>query len=450
MTRLKKIFLFLPICTFSPFHTFALEREPTQMDLIAVYQLARQQDPVVLQAQAQRDAAFENIGVARANLLPHIDLSGQANYQRSSDDNQQGRTITSLGVNLVQNVFNKGYLQTLDLKEKQAALANLQYQQALQELLIRVTRAYFNVLDAQDKLTFTQANAQALERQRKQMQQRYDVGLTAITDVQEATASHHQALADVIAAQNSVRNQIEELRQLTGSHPLKELAPLDTEYFSTPGTPIPLTRWEETAQESNKSLLISRLSQAISKVEIESARSGYYPSVSLNAQATSEHVRLHETDSSASQTPGRTNTGQIGLTLSVPLFSGGETSASVRAAQAQFVSASEALEQLKRQVMRDIRSFFNNVSANKSSVDAYKKLVLSAQTAFEATEAGYKVGTRTTVDVLDATQKVFSAQSSLAGQRYNYIVNILQLKYTAGVLNEDDLRAVNNGLRTKL
>lgn len=434
--RKKQYLWFLPVLFCTKGYTY---------DLAQIYLQAQQKDPIVLQAKAERDATYARIGTTRANLLPQIRAGGEL-ARNSSDNNSSDTTTNALSISLSQSIFNKANWDALDASKQQAALSELNYEKAQQELLIRTTQAYFNVLKAQDDLAFAKANEEAVNRQLTHVQKRYEVGLTAITDVQEATASHHQTLADVITAENAVSNRKEELRQLTGQFP-QELALLDTQRFSTPGTGRPLDKWEEHALQANITLQMSRLSQKISKTDIYQAQAGHYPTLDLSVTGQSQHIKNDNSSTSSNSTDGRSNTAQLGLSLSIPLFLGGSTHAQVKTAQANYVKAAQELESARRQVIRDLHSYFNNVQANKSSVEAYTQLVVSAQTALDATQAGYNVGTRTTVDVLDATQKVFSAKSKLSEARYQYIINILQLKYAGGLLQEQDLMAINEHLK---
>ncbi len=404
-------------------------------NLSELYQMAQKKDPIIRQMQANRDSAYAKIQGAKAQFLPQIYLTGDLRKANNSGSNTVQLTLN-------QSLFDKSIWENFSLVEQQATLAELQYQNVSEKLLIRTTEAYFNTLQAQDTLAFSKANEQAVAKQMNQVKKRYEVGLTAITDVQETTASYHQAVANVIRAENEVRNQFEVLWQLTGQA-LISLAPLDTQRFSTPGTNIELATWEQKALNANKDLLISRATQDISKAQIRIAQAGHYPDLNFSVVGSSVDITKNSTNSIDQ---GRQNSIQAAVTINIPIYSGGGTTALVKSAQYDYVNAAESLEDTKRTMIRNLRSFFNNVQANKSSVSAYEKLEVSAQTALEATESGYNVGTRTIVDVLNATQNLYAAKQQLSQSRYQYMINILQLKRTAGTLTQDDLNEVNQRL----
>ncbi|MGL4932808.1 MAG: TolC family protein, partial [Aeromonas sp.] len=218
---------------------------------------------------------------------------------------------------------------------------------------------------------------------------------------------------------------------------------LNTERFSPQTTAFGSDKWLELAIDKNLQLHSARIGKDIAKEQIDLAKTGHEPTLDLGAglsTSTSDYKNeIAGRDSDNSQ-------GNIGLTFKLPIYSGGATSSQVKQSQFNYVAASELLEKNFRSVQSTVRSSYNNVNASIGSVRAYSQSVVSADSALKATEAGYEVGTRTIVDVLDATRKLYDAKQKLSAARYNYILNILSLKQAAGVLEQQDLVEINQGL----
>ena len=413
----------------------------TADNLQSVYQLATQKDPVVLRAAASRDAAVARIDVTKAELLPNISLS--SSLVRSDNSNWTfGDDSTSLSgrVSLSQSIYNRRNWQNLSISEKQALQAQTFYNSAAQALIVRVTDGYFNVLKAKDDLTFIQAEKRSIERQLEQTKQRFAVGLTAITDVHEAQAQFDSAVAREISSVNALEFALEQLREITGRYH-DELATLNTDRFSTaPLSPAEPQQWLTIAEENNFELQAQRIGMEIARLDIDRARAGHLPTVSLSADLGSSKARTDQ------GTGPRGDSSSIGLTLSVPIYSGGAVNAGVSVAQANFVETSEQMEQTYRSTVRQVRNSFNNVRALTSSIRALEQAVVSADSALKATEAGFEVGTRTIVDVLVSTRNLFDARRNLSRARYDYILSVLDLKLAAGNLTEQDLLDINNAL----
>ncbi|HEH9428825.1 TPA: outer membrane channel protein TolC [Aeromonas sobria] len=410
-------------------------------NLLDIYQQAQLKDPQLLQSKALRDKAFEQINEFRAALLPQINLSADLNYLQNKGDTQTGTTAGGK-LSLDQSIYRRSNWINLDLTEKSATQSDVSYNLEIQNLMLRSAQAYFNVLKAMDTLEFVQANKVAVERQLEQTQQRFEVGLTAITDVHEAEASRDQALADEINAENELANSYETLRELTGiDH--RNLDVLNTDRFTPQKTTFGSDKWLELALDKNLQLHNARITKDIAKEQIDLAKTGHEPTLDLGAGLQSSNTDYKN------DTPGMSSEnsqGNIGLTFKLPIYSGGATTSKVKQAQFNYVAASELLEKNFRSVQSTVRSSYNNVNASIGSVRAYSQSVVSADSALKATEAGYEVGTRTIVDVLDSTRKLYDAKQKLSAARYNYILNILSLKQAAGILEAQDLVEVNQGL----
>ena len=406
-------------------------------DLAQIYQQAKQNDPQLLKAAADKDAAFEAINSSRSVLLPQINLSaGYNTYHLDAKDKSKDGFVG--GLQLDQEIYNRSSWIGLDVSEKTARQSDAAYSAQQQGLILRVAQAYFNILKAKDDLSFGEAEKKAVGRQLEQMKQRFEVGLSAITDVHDAQAQYDQVAADVILKENAVANSYEELREITGRE-YTSLDTLNTKTFSvTPLQQSPDT-FVKTAETDNLSLLASRIGQDIARDNISLAESGHLPTLSFTSG--------YQYNKSGPGTPDP-DQGSLtaGIQLNLPVYSGGNISSQVKQAQYAYVASSEELEGQYRTVVKDVRNYYNNIHAAAGSIKAYKQLVISAKSALEATEAGFDVGTRTIVDVLDSTKSLYSANSLLANARYDYILAQLQLKQAVGTLSEQDIVDINKGL----
>ncbi|MBS0432858.1 MAG: TolC family outer membrane protein [Proteobacteria bacterium] len=428
-------------------------------DLMDAYRQARESDPVLQQAEATRRDVSENVAQARAVLLPQISASGSFSDQHGSNrgpqlvDNGSGYEVFTTHTSgrsfnkqatLDQTLFDFGKFASVRAAHAQAASGDAQYQAAQQDLILRTATAYFNVLTAEDELRFTQANEQALAKQLDQAQQRFNVGLSAITDVDAAKAQHDAAAASVIQAQNTVFDNREALSQITGK-PVGELRKLTDELPLDKPQPDSIDAWVNLAVQTNPALQSQRDVVEASNHNITVARAGHLPT--LNAQ-----VSYSDSPSwgappigglPASFGDAESHDTVVGLVLQVPIFSGGLTQSRVRQSIAQRDEQADVLEQDRRNVVRNTRSAFNAIEAGISSVEAQKQAVVSAEKALEATQAGFEVGTRTIVDVLISQQNLLQAQSDYSQARHAFVINQLTLKDSAGTLDVKDVEAAN-------
>ena len=408
-------------------------------DLAQIYQQAKQNDPQLLKAAADKDAAFEAINSSRSTLLPQINLS--AGYNTYYLDSKEGKDNGfNAGVTLSQSIYNRASWVGLDIAEKQARQSDAAYAVTQQGLILRVSTAYFNVLKAQDDLKFGEAEKAAVGRQLEQMKQRFEVGLSAITDVYDAQAQYDTVLASIIVKKNTLANSYEELREITG-HAYSSLDLLNTATFSASKPKQAADNLVKDAETENLTLLTSRIGQDIARDNISLADSGHLPTLSFESGYQYD-------DTSSQMKPDQGNL-SAGIKIDLPVYTGGNTTSQVKQAQYRYVSASEDLEAQYRLIVKDVRNYYNNINATIGSINAYKQSVVSAKSALEATEAGFDVGTRTIVDVLDSTRSLYSANSELANARYDYILAQLQLKQAVGTLNEQDVLDINTGLIQK-
>jgi len=440
-------------------------------DLAEVYARALQNDPLIREAEANRLAALESKPQALSSLLPQLSAGADYTNRDSSGEspftglNADGDIVSLVGrsdvdtettgwdVTLRQSIFRWENWVTLKRANKEVAQAEVDYQAAQQDLILRTSEAYFNVLAAKDTLTAAEATYEALGRQLEQAEKRFEVGLIAITDVQDSKAAYDSARAAVIQAKRSLATQREFLRELTGdtfdtlSKPGEDLA------LSAPD-PAVEDQWVDRAMDQNLRLVSSRLAAEITRDNISFQRGGHYPTLDFYITRGNSDVsgdRRFEFDDPITGSPvatinpldSNTDDTTYGLQFTVPIYSGGAVSSRVRQAEYQHRAARERLERTARETERSTRDAYLGVMAEMSRVEALKQAVESARVALQATEAGYEVGTRTTVDVLDARRRLFEAETNYARSRYDYLLNVLRLKGAAGVLDPNEIADVN-------
>lgn len=418
-------------------------------NLVETYDLALQNDPVLRESLANKMAVGETKDQSIARLLPQINAGASTTYNWSDqkslfNERFPGQSRNNefwdhqFGINLVQPVFHWDMWVQLSQSEKQIAQAEASYLAEQQRLMLKTTNAYFNVLAAQDNLIFSRAEQKTIARQLEQAQQRFDVGLIAITDVYEAQAGYDQSRANVIAAENAVSNAKEALQVIIGSH-LDELNNLGEELPLPEPQPNNIEEWNSQAQNQNLQILVAQSETEIAQENIHFQRSGHYPTLDIVGQ-----FGLNQTTGNL-YTKG--NTENIGLQLNIPLFEGGAVTSRTRQAEYQHTQAQEALTATRRAVTQEVKDSYRAVIDSISQVKALQSAVKSGKSALEATEAGFEVGTRTMVDVLSATRNYTSAQSRYAQARYAYLVSGVRLKNAASTLSATDLEAINRYLK---
>jgi outer membrane protein len=440
--------------------------------LMQIYEKAVRSDPLVREADANKLATQEGKPIARGVLLPQV--SATASYGNGAADgsvtNQIGDIIAASpidsrnyyarnwNVQLRQSVFRWDQWVQLSQAGKESAQADVDYEAAQQDLVIRVAEAYFNVLAAEDTLASEQAAKDAIGRQLEQAQKRFEVGLIAITDVQEAQAAFDQAQAAEILAKRNVANRQELLRSII-DEPAPTLARPERDLPLVGPEPADENQWVDLAMQQNRSLISSQIGTEIAKDNVSLARTGHFPTVDLVASRNNTNndgfsrapCRVLASDCGGNPvgTIARSSTGtdlatdSVSLQFSLPVFSGGSTSARVQQAVYQHRASRERLERTARETERQTRDAYLGVISEISRVQALKQALESSKTALKATEAGYDVGTRTTVDVLAALGLVFVAETNYLRSRYDYLINGLRLKQAAGTLTVEDIAQID-------
>lgn len=414
-------------------------------DLMDVFSLSLKSDPQLLAEAASRLAVGELDDQAMANFLPQVDLSATTNktwvdasaqnFGGQTDYNNHGYTLS-----LVQPIYRRENFVQKNQAEIAIDGATASYAVAEQSLILRVAERYFAVLGAEDDLTFALAEKEAIAKQLEQIQQRFDVGMATITDVTEAQAAFDLASAAVIEAENALANANEQLRETTGKY-VDDLAELEEESPLVSPEPASINEWSETALAQNPSIMVARANVNTAEQNIELQKSGHYPSLDLVAQKNYDS----QSDGNFSGS-SKTHTDVIGIQLNIPIYEGGAVVSRTREASYRLDEAMQNEEQQRRFVTRQTRESFNGVISGISRVQALKQAVVSNEKALESTQAGYEVGTRTTVDVLNARRNLFSARRDYARSRYDYILNTLRLKQAAGIVTVEDLQQINTWL----
>ncbi len=413
-------------------------------NLTQVYSLAVQNDAELKAARATRDSVRESKPQARAALLPNISLSADANnvhtnvLQSSSGGSHSVNGTSSLGLSLSVPVYRRELWVQLDQADDSIAQAEAQYAAAEQDLIVRTAQAYFDILSAQDSLEFAKAETAAIARQLDQAKQRFDVGLIAITAVHEAQAAYDQSRSDLILAENTLDNAWEALFEIT-RRKVKSLANLAEDLALSKPQPQSIEAWGNRAQQQNLSIRAAQEARDIARKNIKVQQSGHYPTLDL--------VGSHDRSRTTSSTGSESNTSVIGLQFSLPIYAGGAVTSRTKQARFDLEAAQENLDKERRSTNRQVRDAYRRVLASISAVQALKASTISTRSALEATEAGFEVGTRTMVDVLNAQRDLYQSLSNYATVRYNYIMSGLQLKQAAGTVSANDLKRITVWLK---
>ncbi len=418
-------------------------------DLLQVYDRATVSDPLMQQATATRLAIRETRTQALLGLLP-FDLSANKYFQGVG-----GLPVTTpatLSLTLAANLFSWDSWVALKAADATVAQGEANFLASQQSLVQRVTSQYFAVLTAQDTLSAQQTSLQSVQIQLDQAEQRYNVGLGAITDVELARASRDSNNAAVIAAKRALATQLDLLRAITGESYRSLAGPGDDMPLLTPD-PASEDTWVSTAMEQNASLIASRMASEIARDGLLTAYGGHLPTIGINVYRNwaLEHGSFtppQETEALlGTLTPFTGNSDTIWqLGISVPIFTGGATQSKVRQARYTWDAAKAGLDYTSRQTEEQARDAYQGVISQISQVQALKQAVQSGRVSLQAAEAGYTVGIKTPVDVLTARQLFVQAETSYAQAKYGYLDSIVSLRLAAGNLDRRTVEMINSWL----
>ncbi len=436
-------------------------------DLLQSYKNARSSDPQFAAAESRQLVTREGAVQARAALLPQIDAS--ATLRRSKSDGpstfqadptrplvtgniSSNNTSRNIGLNGSQVLFDMSRISTLRSQQALTKASEFQLESDGLSLITRTSAAYFNVLVQLETLAAAEAAETALKKQFDFASKRLEVGLAPITDMHEARAQYDGARANTILARNAVQDAYQALVEITGA-PVASLKGLPDNF--QPALPVARDAdgWVQTAIAQNPALQAKQEQVRSSEINVQTARAGHLPTVILSGgygtnatfgDRTFSAGEINNTSPINSEGRGP----NLGLTLSVPIFSGGATQSRVRQALAQRDVAQDELEQQRRALERSTRNAYQTLVAGISEVEARRLALVSAQSAYEASQVGLEVGTRTVLDVLNNQRTLFSAQQAYAQTKYNFLQNRLLLEQAAGTLEVTDVEDVNRLLTT--
>ncbi len=404
-------------------------------DLLQVYKQALTNDAQYASARAALDAGRERLPQGRSLILPTIGLSGNVGNAHVTTNKGSGSgTSREYNLSLSQPLFNMANLLQYEQSKLSVAVAEAQFGQAQQDLILRVAQAYFDVLTAQDALDLVKAQKVATTEQLASAKRNFEVGTQTITDTHEAQARYDLIVANEFASQNDLEIKRTALQQIIGQAP-SVLAPLRKGVSISAPQPAKMDAWVESAEKQNYSVVAAEIGYQSAKQDIKRNRSGHYPTASLG---------LSSNRKSGDTT---TTTNSIGISWSVPIFNGFAVDSKVRESIALENKAGNDLENAKRSATQAARQAFLGVNSGLAQVKAYEAAEVSSNSALESNKLGYQVGVRINIDVLNAQQQVFSTRRDLSKARYDTLVNGLRLKAAAGTLKEEDVVQLNSYLQ---
>ncbi|NHZ62355.1 TolC family outer membrane protein [Massilia genomosp. 1] len=426
-------------------------------DLIQVYQQALANDAAFASARAALAAGMERVPQGRSTLLPTVGLNGSIvkndgestpwNVGQTVTRADGGKSLVTTGganerttthtLSLTQPLFRWANWQTYQQSKLQQAQAEAQFAQAQQDLITRVSQAYFDVLAAQDTLELSRAQKTATTEQLASAKRNFEVGTQTITDTHEAQAAYDLVVAQEFAAINDLENKRSALQAIIGSAPTG-LATLKAGVLLAAPEPAVIDPWVASAETQNYGVVGAQLGYELSKREIERTRAGHYPTLDLTANISRQNM------TGQTQQSGRSDNKGIGIAYNVPIFNGFAVTSRVRETIALEDKARNDLEATRRNAANVARQAFLGVNSGLAQVRALQAAEVSGNSALESNKLGYQVGVRINIDVLNAQRQLYSTRRDLSRARYDTILNGLRLKSAAGSLREADLVPVND------
>ncbi|AZN36979.1 TolC family outer membrane protein [Iodobacter ciconiae] len=414
-------------------------------DLLESWYAAQKYDANFAAARAGLDAGREKAEQGKALLLPRISLSGNANRSVTEYRAENRSTISNNGnsygyeLKLAQPIYRAEAFAGADQLKKQTEQAEVQFRVAEQDLILRVAKAYFEVLGAEEKVKQTTAQKEAVAQQLAQAKKSFEVGVSTITDTDEAQARFDAINSAEIAAHNDMAIKRNTYEQLTQLNPLN-LKPISNRQQPTPPQPNDMTTWLQRSENGSLVIAGQQLGLDITSREIDKYRLESTPTLDLIAGYGDS---WNSAGISKSGGLDRTGSGQIGLQLSIPLYTGGDRSSKLREALAKKEQQRQTVEASRRDTAQFTKQAFLGVSSGAAQIIALQQALKSSESSLASTKLGREVGVRTTIDVLNAEQTYFSTRYDLTVARYTYLYARLQLAATSGELSEKDLNSVN-------
>lgn len=423
-----------------------LHAEP--LSLTEAYKRALTYDAKLKVAEAGNAAQQEEIGKARANFRPSIRLSGAVG-RNGTESTSLIRDVSSdyfyntqnYGVVVRQPVFNMSNFAAYRQSKAVAAKSEALLSKERSALFVRTLEAYVNVLFARDNIAFSQAHAKAVKEQMRQARLRYATGSGTLTEIQEAEADYEMAFADGLASTHNLENNRRALENITGVYADSLLSIVHAKVSYDVPRPHDISYWVEYALEHNSEVQAAKQEIRIAKEQVRKNRAARYPTIELVASRT-----FSESDNNYS-IGTQYDTYGVTLQMSLPIYSGGYVSASVRQASAQFWEAGERKNLTERTVTSDVRKYYNGILSSIAQVNAYEQAVKSSEIALIGTQKGFQTGLRSNVDVLNAQAKLFENKRNFAKAQYQYIMNLAMFKQVTGTLSESDMDMINGWMK---
>ncbi|MDP0590214.1 MAG: TolC family outer membrane protein [Candidatus Endonucleobacter bathymodioli] len=427
-----------------------LQASVAQHNLLYVYDLAVKHDAQIAEAKARMHATLENTSQGRAALLPSLNLSANTQFNKvvtdvdGGSDEKGNYNSHGWSATLKQPLFNLerwfNYRQTTAVSDK----VKSQFAAEQQDLILRVCEAYFNILRAEDSQITSKSEEKAVKQQLDQAQERYDVGLTAKTDVHEAQAEYDNSRVARILTDNQVSVSYENLRTIIDTM-LNDIGKLKKSMPILAPTPAMIEDWVNNAVANNLNLQAARGDIVAAEENLRAKRSGHAPTVDAFASYnhTSTESGKARKNMNGGVASGRGHSTVVGLNLNMPIFSGGATISLVREANYLVEQSQQRFDMLLRETSSKTRNFFNTVNSDIERVEARKQGILSSESALKASQSGYEIGTRNITDVLESQKKLYTARRDYLNARYDFIINTLRLKQLTGTLSPDDINSLS-------
>ena len=430
------LFAALPVKADTPVKTGPL-------DLSTAYQQALKYDARLRLAQADNMATKEEIAKAWSQFRPNVRVSAsrgrnQTQYTGKYPGTQDFYNTVTNGFTVRQSLFNMSNIAEYKQSKSVVAKSDADLHKEEETLIVRITEAYCNALYAEDNLEFSQAHVKASLEQLQQAKRRYDKGFGTVTEIGEAQANYDMALAEGVDIANSVEFSRRELENITGSYPYELCKVVPEKMVFLPASQNGVEAWIDLAMVGNKDIVGAREEIQVAWREVQKQKAARYPTIDL---VGGKSYSVSENNYSIGSTY---NTYSIALQMSLPIYTGGYISASVRQAHAKWIKADEQLRWRERGTESDVRKYYNGLLGSVAQINAYEQAVKSGEIALKGTEKGFQTGLRTNADVLDAGQKLLASRRNLAKSRYQYIMNRMMLKQSAGTLFAADIDEVNN------
>ena len=410
--------------------------------LLALYESARAYDATWQSAKAQYDANLFRAEQAKAGILPSANLG--AGITRSAFENDQPSidrkfTTRTATLSASQPLYRPANFATYEQGKRQVELAQAQLTAASQDLIIRVSQAYFDVLAAQDTLAFVRAQKAAVAEQLASAKRNFEVGTSTITDSREAQARYDLVIAQEIAAENDLQVKKVVLDQLVG-RPGSVPVPLRVPVVLPTAMPADINAWVAQADEVHPAIQQARLGLDVAGLEVEKAKAGHKPTLDANL---GYNVTRNPTGTSTSTVGTRINAATVGVTFNLPLFAGFATENRIKETLALEDQSRSVLDGTKRSVAQATRAAYLGLVSGAGQVKALEAAEASSQSALDANRLGYQVGVRINIDVLNSQSQLFQTKRDLAQARYNVLLGNLKLRQANGTLTIDDMNAIN-------